>query len=200
MLTLITPPASLAHDLSFDVKEHLGLEIDPVPADSNHIARLTEAAVAALDGPAGRLCRCLYTQTWRQTIDYGFPPVVELTLPPITAITAIRYTDEDGIEHTLDSSAYRATGLGAWLTEITPAYGQAWPVVRHEREAIEIDFVTGYGTDPDAVPPAIIQAIRLTVAHWYFHRSAVESSGLAEVPMSARALLAPFRVYRCPAP
>lgn len=199
-LTQIDPPASLAELLLDSVLQQLNLTVDtgesppPTVPDEALVLEYTKAAVAHLDGPSGRLGRCLLTQKWRLTVDHCWPPIIPLTLPPISAIDAVSYADEDGEEQTLGESAYRVTGLGTWLTEVAPAFGETWPAVRWQREAITIEFTTGYGTGLEDVPAPILQAIRMLAAHWYLNRSPLGSG--SELPFGFRDLIAPFRVYR----
>lgn len=204
-LTIVTPPASLAALILDSVVDHFNAEIDtgespsPTVTDIAYIEALTEAAVTMLDGPNGRLGRCLLEQTWKQTIDYNFPAVIELRLPPISAVGSIKYYDDDGALQTLSAGLYRVNGQGSWLTEIAPAYGESWPTVRYQRATIEVTFTAGYGDALADVPPPILQAIRMLTWHWYDNRSAVERTQFAEMPFGVRSLLAPYRVFTCPA-
>ena len=201
-LTIVTAPASLAALLLDSVVTHIGAEQDLAaspaePLDAPYILALTEAAVALLDGPAGKLGRCLLSQTWRLSIDHHFPPIIGLTLPPLQSVQSVKYTDDNGALLTLDAAAYRVTGTGSWLTEIAPAYGTAWPSVRWQREAILVEFVAGYGDGAEDVPPPILQAIRLLVAHWWQNREAVNVGNItSEIPLGVRSLLNPYRVFR----
>lgn len=203
-LVLLNPPASLAAMMLDSVVTHIGAEQDlsgsPTEAlDADYILALTEAAVAWLDGPNGTLGRCLLDQTWRLSIDHHFPPIIHLTLPPVISVESVTYADDNGTERTLAPSAYRVTGLGAWLTEIAPEYGLAWPSVRWQRETIGVAFKAGYGTSAEDVPAPILQAIRLIVAHWFQNREAVNVGNItSEVPFGAKPLLSPFRVFRSP--
>lgn len=202
-LTLVTPPASLAALIYDSVLTQLSADVEtgesPTPdvPDAQYILALTEAAVMLLDGPSGKLGRCLLSQTWRQTVDHCWPPVIGLTLPPIQSVDAVKYIDGDGVQRTLAPSAYRVTGAGSWLTEIAPAYGQTWPTVRWQAETIEVEFTSGYGTGADDVPAPILQAIRLLVGHLYQNREAVNVGNITgEIPFGVRSLLAPLKVFR----
>jgi uncharacterized phiE125 gp8 family phage protein len=205
-LTIVTPPASLAALMLDSIVDHLNAAIDtgespsPAVSDIGYIEALTEAAVAMVDGPNGSLGRCLLQQVWKQTIDHGFPAIIELTLPPLQSVDSIKYYDDDGALQTLSSSLYRVTGLDSWLAEIAPAYGETWPTVRNQLATIEITFTAGYGDELADVPSAIVHAIRQLVAHWYLNRSAVERTQFAEIPFGVRSLLAPYRIFRCAQP
>jgi len=63
---------------------------------------------------------------------------------------------------------------------------EAW-VVSHLRRDLATEFPTDW-------PPAILQAVRMLVAHWYEAREAVAATpGGAAVPYGPKALLAPYR-------
>lgn len=204
-LTLVTAPASLAALMFDSIVDHLALGVEtgesPTPdiPDQAYITALAEAAVAMLDGPNGKLGRCLLEQTWKLTVDHAFPPIISIAVPPIQSVDSIKYYDDNGALQTLSPSLYRVTGTGSWLAEIAPAYGEAWPSVRWQPATIEIVFTAGYGDSLDDVPAPILQAIRELVAHFYENRAAVERTAFAEVPMGVRTLLAPYRTFHCPA-
>jgi uncharacterized phiE125 gp8 family phage protein len=191
-------PASLAEQMLQSVCDHLRVEADldaspmVAPADLGLIRSFTEAAVDLLDGAGGMLRRALLAQTWQAKFDF-FPRCIELVLPPIQSVTSIQYLTDGGDTATLLSSAYRVTGLGTWRTEIAPVPGTSWPTTQGVRDAVTVTFVAGK-TSPDELPPAILQAIRLMVAHWYAYREAAGDT-LSEIPFGAKTLLAPYKVF-----
>ncbi len=199
-LTLDTAPASLADSMLQDVCDHLrqvaALDDSPAvePADLAHIERLTESAVALLDGPNGKLRRALLTQTWTATFDY-FCIDLPLRLPPVQSVTSVKYVNVDGDLTTLNPSAYRLTGAQSWDPVVSPAYGTTWPETRDQAEAVTVEFVAGYGEAAD-VPREIMQAIRLLVAEWYAEREAVGFSTPHELPHGVAQLIQPLRIYR----
>jgi uncharacterized phiE125 gp8 family phage protein len=200
-LTLVTPPGDLAEEMLQSVCDHLrrfaDLAASPgiAPPDLAYIRELTKAAVALVDGPKGRLGRCLLTQTWKLLAD-GFMPDIVLPLPPVQSVVSLRHLDEAGAWQTLDPSAYRLTGAGSWAAELCPAYGTSWPSARGHADCVEIIFETGYGESMSDVPAQLLHAIRLLVAHWYLERQAVTFSTPHEIPIGIKSLLNQFRVYR----
>lgn len=200
-LTLATAPADLAEEMLQSVCDHLrrmaDLAASPVvePPDVNFILELTKAAVAAVDGPQGRLGRCLLSQTWKLMAD-GFLSDMVLPLPPVQNVTSLRYMDSDGAWQTLDPSTYRLTGVGSWAAELSPAAGTTWPATSYQADCVEITFTTGYGDEMADVPAPILHAIRLLTAHWYLERNPVSFSTPTEIPFGIKQLLQPFRVYR----
>lgn len=201
-LTLETPPASLAALMLDSVLDHLSRTVEtgesptPEDPDQNYILALTEAAVALLDGPNGKLGRCLLEQTWTLTLDHCFRPIINIALPPIQSVDSVKYCDDDGALQTLAPSRYRVTGTGSWLAEIAPAHGESWPSVRWQPATIEVAFTAGYGDELADVPAPILQAIRELVGHWFDNRAAVDRTPLVEIPFGVKTLLAPFRVFR----
>jgi uncharacterized phiE125 gp8 family phage protein len=194
-------PADLAELILQSVCDHLRRNVDlddspPVEVpDLDYIRTCTKAAVSRLDGPPGRLRRALLTQTWALKLPC-FPPVIELPLPPVQSVSSIKYLDMNGDQQTLDASKYRVSGIGSWQTEISPVYGEIWPDARYLRDAIEIEFITGFGDDATAIPETILEAIRLLSAHYYAERQPVTFASPQEIPLLVKDLLAPWRVYQ----
>lgn len=59
---------------------------------------------------------------------------------------------------------------------------------------IELDIEVGYGAAGD-VPPRLLQAIRMLVAHWYENRGLIAiGSSVAMMPASVNAMIASHRV------
>ncbi|PIO96855.1 head-tail connector protein [Pleomorphomonas carboxyditropha] len=192
MLIRTTAPASLATLLLPGVLSHLHLD-----ADDGEVLPKVKAAVGALDGPKGRLRRCLLTQTWRLVLD-AFPMEPEplrLPLPPVASVAGITYADADGATQTLPTSDYQVLGIGSDEASVIPARGKAWPQVVPWPETVKVDFVTGYGTTSDSLPEPIVEAVKQLAAHLYVNRQAVDLTSMSEIPLGIRDLLAPYRVF-----
>lgn len=200
-LTLVAAPPDLAEAMLQSVCDHFrrmaDLGASPViePPDLLYIRELTRAAVAAVDGPKGRIGRCLLSQTWKLMAD-GFTPDMVLPLPPVQSVDSLRYLDGDDAWQTLAPSAYRFTGAGSWSAELSPAYGSAWPSTSHLSDCVEITFTTGYGDEMADVPAPILHAIRLLAAHWYIERQPVTFSTPTEIPLGIKSILNQFKVFR----
>ncbi|WP_275782435.1 head-tail connector protein [Pararhizobium gei] len=201
MLTQITAPEEFSGHTTFvqSVLDHLRIFADldagtPVaPADLDLIKTLIDTAVARIDGPHGTLGRCLGEQTWMITLD-GFRCDICL-VGPAMSVDLIRYKDTAGTWQTLAPSAYRLIGRSSWKPELCPAYGTEWPVSLSDRETVEITFTAGYGEIAD-IPAPILLAVRYIVAHWFAERQIFSFATPTEIPMTAAALLAPFKVFR----
>lgn len=140
--------------------------------------------------------RAFVTQTWTLKLD-RFPDYfgdIRLPKPLLISVSSITYVDLDGTTQTLSSALYEVDAQSQ-PARIRPAYGQSWPTTRDQFNAVTITYTAGYGAAATAVPKAIKQAIMIMVAHWYENREPIITGTIvAEVPMSANALLGPYRV------
>ena len=109
-------------------------------------------------------------------------------------------------EPTPEVTAYDANGAGhdvplaQFLREpdrlLLPATVSGMPVLR-ERQGIEIDYVAGFGTEPEDVPADIRQALLLLVGYWFEHRDAVIVAGSgAVVPSGFDRMVAGYKRVR----
>jgi len=183
--TLVTAPAEAPVSLA-EAKAWVRVDGDD---EDTLIGALIAAATAYLDGWSGVLGRCIVTQTWRQTFD-DFAPVMRLPLPA-ASVTSVTYVDTAGTTRTVAAEVYalREDALGSFLEESPDA---DWPSADDRAEAVAVTFVAGYGAAAD-VPAAIKLAMREMIAHWYANRETVAGGSSAEVPLTARHLLAPYR-------
>ena len=182
----VTPPATAPVSLS-DVKAHCRIELD-VPDEDGLIEAYIDAATGYLDGRSGVLGRALITQVWRQDFRHFCWPALRLALAPVQSVDLVTYYDGDDVQQTLDPTAYRlrADTAGPYV-DLAP--GLSWPAVHLRADAVSVTFTAGYGDRPKDVPAPLRQAIRLMVAHSVAHRE----GEAGEMPMSVRALIAPYR-------
>ncbi|MCJ2065045.1 phage head-tail connector protein [Methylobacterium sp. J-088] len=145
------------------------------------LARLIASATASLDGRDGALGRALMPQRWRLERDqfcYG----IEMPLPPLLSVQAVRYLDAAGIERTVDLADVVIVGTD-------PAVLRArtiWPTVLAEPGAVAIEFTAGYQDVPEPIRTAIIRS----VGSLYVNREA--SAGAAALDFSG---LDPYRQW-----
>lgn len=180
----VTTSQAKAHMRITDTAEDSYIE-SLITAARQHAEHLTE--------------RAFITQTWTMTLD-RFPDYfgdIRLPKPLLISVSSITYVDLEGTTQTLSSSLYEVDARSQ-PGRIRPAYGQAWPSTREQLNAVTITYTAGYGATAASVPTAIKQAIMIVVAHWFEHREPVITGTIvAEVPMSATALLGPYRVANC---
>jgi uncharacterized phiE125 gp8 family phage protein len=172
-----------------DAKVHLAVD------HSEHdqmITSLVASAMKHLDGYQGILQRALVTQTWKVETD-KFTDPLRLPVGDLLSLTSVKYYDGLNAQQTLSASVYGvySDAIGPFITLKS---NQTWPTVYDRRDAIEIIWAAGFGATANSVPEPIRQAVLLMVGHWYAHREAVSETALAEVPMSAKHLIEPFRL------
>jgi len=159
-------------------------------AEDGLITTLIGAARLHVEGITGR---ALLAQTWRIVLD-DWPDnrMVKLPVTPLISVTAVTATDAHGASHELplDQFADDADRL------IVPAVVVGMPALQ-ERQGIEIDYVAGFGTEPEEVPADMRQALLGLMAHWYEHRDAVIVAGSgAVVPSGFDRVVARYKRVR----
>ena len=172
-------------DLPVSVDEaKVFLRVDGAEED-DLIEGLIGAAVDHLDGRSGILGRCLVTQVWRYRF-VSFQRCIDLDMPGASS-AVVRYTDRDLADQTVQEDAIDLveTARGSRIVLADSIDGIDW------FGPVEADVT--FGTAPDAVPPAIIQAIRMLVAHWFANREAVVSGTASALPLGVQALISPYR-------
>lgn len=190
IITRTTSPGEAA--ISADtIKSHLRI----TGADQDSTIDLIAAAVAEnLDGYSGYLQRALIEQSW--TIGVEGPNrggAIFLPLTPAASITAINYFDTSGEEQTAEVTDFRLTKSEDWAF-VTPKPGKSWPQTEARPDAINIEYVCGYGAAEEDIPAPIRLAACLLAGHFYENRESTTSLELRELPMGVRAILEPYKL------
>jgi uncharacterized phiE125 gp8 family phage protein len=141
--------------------------------------------------------RTLINKTWRlYRDDFPYITSIELPYPPLVSVSHVKYYDQDGALQTLPTTEYqtdnRSTpGLIA-LTE-----DGAWPLTEGDKvNAVEIEFIAGYGATAAAVPSPIRLAITHLASHWFENREPFSTSQYHSVPTTFEMILMPYRFLR----
>ncbi|MGE3932364.1 MAG: hypothetical protein AB7F67_03890 [Rhodospirillaceae bacterium] len=183
--TQITAPDGLPVELA-DLKRDL--RIDGTDSDERLIG-LLETAVGYLDGPNGRLGRCLVQQTWDWTFDQfplRSPEAVRIPLEPVISVTSVTYVDGNGDAATWSSALWQLAGAGG-RGRLAPAYGQSWPSARRQLDAITVRLVLGHARSTGQVPGhnvpvALKRALTWLVAHWNENGEPTVQGNAIELP------------------
>jgi hypothetical protein len=204
-----------------EAKRHLRVDLD------DDDAFITDAIAVARNRVEIETGRQLITAAWQLTYDgwdladqgwwtvglagagsvggHGLLPSlgwwwVDLPRPPLVTVDQVTYVDPAGVTQVWPEGRYQVdapSGPTAPRGRLRPAYGESWPLVRAEMNALVINFTAGYG-DEYQVPPLIKRAILLMVGDIYEHREDTASpehspgSGLVSLPYGVAALLRPF--------
>jgi uncharacterized phiE125 gp8 family phage protein len=154
---VIIPPTS--EPLTID-DARLQCKVDP--DDTSHDELLDALIVAAREYAEHYTGRALASRTLEAALD-EFPDCREsicLPMPPVTAITSIKYTDLAGDEQTLAADQYTLSDYGD-SREVSLAYGSTWPSTRCIRNAVRVRFVCGYDADGGPELPEAVRAAML---------------------------------------
>lgn len=182
---LLTAPA--AEPLSLvDAKRFLRVEHGDddaiisslVSAARNHVEALTRSALIA--------------QTWRLVLD-RWPDGGRIVprIGPLRALAVAR----------VFSAANEASAIDPEIFVIDAATGviaaPSWslPVPGRSVAGIELDLDVGFGASGADVPPTLLQAIRMLVAHWYENRGLIAiGQSVLMMPASVNAMISSHRV------
>lgn len=175
-LVRVTAPAASPISLA-EAKEQMrveGTDEDVI------IQRLIDAAIAFVD-VQGVLGRAMITQTWGQWLLPNPPMTVSLMLGPVQSVSAIRYYDVDGVLQTATLADFNVFGTPNKIT-VSPKTGKAWPTTQTRDDAIQIQYVIGYGATSAEVPQTVRHALMMLVAHWYENREATQEKQMQDLP------------------
>jgi len=186
------PPSETPVSLE-QAKAHCRVDHDD---DDVLIESLIAAATERVDGYFGILGRALIDQEW--TVNYRDWPYEKVRLPlrPVTQIVSVMYwnnaTPSVQTEFSASNYSLLEDHLGPYIAWTPDADS---PSLADRDDAIEITFVTGYGSAAEDVPQPIRHAILMMVAHWYEHRETVIVGDSATIiPMAAETLLSTYRL------
>lgn len=134
------------------------------------IVGMIRAATREAEG----LCqRAAMQQTWRLSLDCFESQCLQLRMPPVTAVDAVRYAEAStGVMTTLAPSAYQVELSHGMYGRIAPAVGVWWPATRAgQLGAVQVDFKAGWATTGE-VPELFAQWVLMRVGAYYENREA----------------------------
>ena len=190
-LILITPPTIEPVTLN---EAKLALRVDIDDDDT-----LIEFYISAARSWVEEVCRprlALITQTWKYVAD-EFPSsdTLELLVYPLISVTAVTYTDENGVTTTIPSANYVVDAISE-PGRIRLKSTASWPSATLQVvNGFAVTFTAGFGAAPAAVRPELRQVIQLLVAHQYENREPIIATGAMpkSLEFSVMALLSPWR-------
>lgn len=115
--------------------------------------------------------RALISQQWKLSLDkWPCEYLIRIPKPPLISVQTVKYADlNTGVMTTLASSQYYVdtTVEPATISPATLGNGvyAIWPVIRVQKNAVEVTFTAGYGTSPDNVPSEIKERLKTYVVH-----------------------------------
>lgn len=129
--------------------------------DTSHDALLTSLITAAREYAEHYTGLALAPRTLEAALEEFPAGAICLPMPPVTALTSIKYTDTAGAEQTLSASAYALSPYGIPPREVALTYGSAWPATRGIPDAVRVRFDCGYAAA--ALPQAVKAAMLLHI-------------------------------------
>lgn len=156
-LTVTTAPATDVLTLA-EAKAQLRISTS---GDDTLITSLNTAAGNLIEK---RCRRAFVTQTLTLTLPDWPGDGIELPRPPLQSVTHVKYYTGDTLT-TLSSSTYHVETAPA-PGRVTLKDGQSWPSIDTRPDAIEIQYVAGYGAQ-GVVPEQLKAAIRLQLESFW---------------------------------
>lgn len=183
---LVTVPGESPVTLA-EAKQHCRVDTN---ADDALIQTFIDSAT---DLAQAELQRAIITQTQRVYLDGFDSDEIELPYPKLQSVSSVKYYDTNGVLQTLSPSAYFVDSK-ALVGKVMLASGASWPATADRPNAVEIEFVCGYGAAA-AVPKCVKVGILHLVAHCYEHReSVITGTIVSEVPQTFAAILRPEKI------
>ena len=123
--------------------------------------------------------RAFISQTWAVTLDAfpvaprGGPGAIQLAKSPVIGVDHVKFYDVEGVQRTLSPADYQVDDVSE-PGYVVPAPGKAWPATAARINAVEVQYVAGYGPSPDDVPAAIKQYVLGKLEDSYFPSSGAQ--------------------------
>jgi uncharacterized phiE125 gp8 family phage protein len=166
---VVTPPAE--EPVSVDeARYHCRIdEYNQEPYEDS--VQIKTLIAAARQHAESQLNRKLVTQTLDAYYDCFQS---EFVLPPLQSVTYIKYVDETGTEQTLAADKYLVNSASV-PARITESYGNTWPTIRSQQNAVRVRFVAGYGA-ASAVPQCVKNWMLMRIKTLYDGRDQMVTS------------------------
>jgi uncharacterized phiE125 gp8 family phage protein len=123
--------------------------------------------------------RAFVHQTWEEALDAfpvglrGGPGAIQLTKSPVANVLSVRFYDVDGVLQTLAPEDYLVDAKSE-PGYVVPAPGKTWPATAARINAVEVQYLAGFGPSADDVPAAIRQYILGKLEDSYFPSSSAQ--------------------------
>jgi uncharacterized phiE125 gp8 family phage protein len=197
-LIIKTPPASEPVSLE-EAKNYLRI------TDSVDDALINSLVVAVRQKAENWTRRLLITQTWTLWMDSApKDETIIIPLSPLQTVSHINSYDSANTVSTFDSNNYFVDSASI-PGRIGLNGGHAWPNALRRMNALEIEFVAGFGDEsnvPESINQGILQWVKLLFANKSkLYESDESTLGLLElnripIPPAVMVLWEPYRVFK----
>ena len=197
---LVTPP--VLEPLTFaELVDHL--REDPETPQRQVLERLIIAARAEIERRCGIALLEQTRRLWLDSFPWSADGEICLPFSPVSSVSSIKYLDQNGDLQTL-ASGNESPALDpdylvntiSFPARIMPAYGKFWPATRSQVNAVQIEYVCGFGDRPEDVPEAIRLQMSRLVGHWYENRESTAPGDALpkEVDDQLQAVIMDYRI------
>ena len=170
-----------------EAKTHLKVDTS---ADDTLIENLISAATESAQIFTNRF----FINTTLNQFGDTWSDLATLFKSPVSSVAHVKYYDSDNTQQTLATSVYQKD-LEHQPARIGLKPNQSFPSLADRINAVECQYVVGYGSAASDVPQGIKQAVLLTIGNWYQNREEVVVGRIAtELPKSAQYLLEQYKV------
>jgi uncharacterized phiE125 gp8 family phage protein len=188
----VSPPAALPLSLA-EVRAQCRLTDDDGTDEDALLMSYVRAATEEAEDYTGL---ALITQDFEQRFS-AFPSEMVLGRRPVQEVLSVAHRDVTDTYLALDP-IYRVAGLNSHRSGaiIRLGYGQFWPTIYGDAEAVRVLYRAGFGDTHNDVPEKIRHAIMMLVAYWFNQReSALIDPVIVEVPFGFHRLLEDWRPF-----
>lgn len=170
-----------------DCKRYLSLDLDDTEFD-DLIPALRDAGIDFVEQFCSVRLGVVEGLIWTaQELPGCSTETVSLGLWPVTQIEAIGWIGSDNVAVVADPADYRFTSKGV----VRPTVGGSWP--SSVGGDVEIAFTAGFADG--GAPPALLQAVRMFMAHLFANREGVATGSIGgEVPLGVKEQCARYRL------
>ena len=206
---IVTPP-TIEPVTADELRAHLAETVDGLPYDqADDLIATAREMIEETTGIA------MINQTWRLVLDAwpsqraewwdgvrqgaiadinGAPDYVYLPRYPLASIDSVTVYDDANtpapvvVADTFNVDTYQKPG------RMVLRNGATWPIALRNSNAIEVDYIAGFGATAASVPPTLRRAVKQVAAYLYSHTG--DDCTPDDALSAAGALLGAYRVKR----
>lgn len=119
------------------------------------------AAIAYTEAAEHLTNRAFVQSSWKAGYR-GFGAEMVLPKPPLVSVTRVAFYDPDGALRVLDPQDY-FVDVDAEPAALTPAPGRMWPQTIDRKNAVEVQYICGYGPTEASVPQTVKQYVKARI-------------------------------------
>lgn len=160
---LIVPPVALAVSMEA-ARRSARVDVGPDGKSEldDDIAREARAFTREAEHTTNR---AFIAQTREVALD-RFPAAIQLDKSPVASVVHVKFYDTAGVLQTLHPDDYQVDAKSE-PGYIVPAPGKAWPATANRINAVEVQYVCGYGETDASVPDEAKSYILARVAQCF---------------------------------